>query len=235
MTNEDYIQWEPLLKKVAYKYRNNIFHLEIEDLIQIGAIGLMYGFDTYKEGAGASQKSYFYNCIEWRIIREFTNLKRAKRFCLDTISLDTPLKNDEDTFIGDVVPDDKVNVEALALDSAIIKSYIDEIERVLVGKDKEVIMYKLFDNLSNYEIGLACELTVDQVSTTFKKAKDKLIKRSCLIQLEYSKYLEKRYSKYEYFEPSIVVAYKERIDRLKDSIKAKNKMNNDKKNKPGGG
>ena len=223
MTNDDYIQWEPLVKKVAYKYRNNVFNLDIDDLIQIGAMGLMYAFDTYKEDAGASKKSYFYNCIEWRIIREFTNLKRAKRFCLDTVSLDTPLKNDEETFISDIIPDDKVNIEAIALDTVAIKKYIDEINNVLHGLDRDIVMYKLFDDLTNHEIALALDIEDKKVNSAYQLAKKKLKRKSKLIRIEYLKYMQKKFSEYDFYNPLDYVTFKARIEKLENDLKKENK------------
>ena len=188
MTNEDYAQWEPLVNKIAYKYRNNVFGLEIDDLMQIGAMGLMYGFDSYKEDGRASKKTYFYNCIEWRILNEFNNLKRAKRFCLDKVSLDTPLNDEEDISLSDTIADDKVNVEKLALDTAIIKEYIDEINKTLKGKEREVILYILFNDLTYNEIALALDIKSSQIQNIYNNARRKLIQRNAYFKIKWLEY-----------------------------------------------
>ena len=64
MTNQDYLQWEPMLKKIAYKYKNNKFGLEVDDLIQIATLGFIRGFQTYKKDYGYSELNYYYTCAE---------------------------------------------------------------------------------------------------------------------------------------------------------------------------
>lgn len=225
MTNEDYIQWEPLIKKVAYKYRDNVFGLEIDDLIQIGAMGLMRGFDTYKEGAGASQKTYFYNCIEWKILREFENLRRAKRFCLDTVSLDMPTDKDEDQVLADIVEDKKVHVENMIIDEIETKKIIDEIERVLTGNDKDVIMYKLFDNLNNHEIAIALDIEEEKVPVIYRAAKEKLRRKSYYIQFEYFKHLLCNLRVVTHRNMVSYIAYKDRVKYLSNLLIRLNKKN----------
>lgn len=230
MTNDDYIQWEPLIKKVAYKYRNNIFNLEIEDLIQIGAIGLMYAFNNYKEDKGASQKTYFYNCIEWRIIREFTNLNRVKRFCdSPVIYLEDYTDEEEGTTIADIIPSD-LNVEEKVLSEIKVKQYIDEIEKHLKGIEKDVIMYKLFDDLTTHEIALACNITDNRVNTVYCNARRRLKHKSYLIATDYYKMLlEKEMSINKYRDPKTITSFKFKIEGYKNIIKARNKKNNSNK------
>ena len=93
MTNQDYLQWEPMLKRLARKYKNNKFNLDMEELIQIGALGLINVFDTYKDDKGTSRLSYYYTCVERYILKEFQGLGRAKRFCSNLISLNKQINN----------------------------------------------------------------------------------------------------------------------------------------------
>ena len=111
MTNEEYIQWIPLIKKLALKYKNNIFKIELEDLEQIASIGLFKGFKSYNESKGMSLKTWLYNSAERAIFREFTDMKRIKRqSSYESISLNTPIGED-DAYLGDIIPDTNVNVE----------------------------------------------------------------------------------------------------------------------------
>ncbi|WP_455543854.1 sigma-70 family RNA polymerase sigma factor [Intestinibacter sp.] len=221
MTNEDYLQWEPLINKIAYKYINNKYGLDIDDLKQIGAIGLMYGYDTYKEDKEASRKTYFYNCIEWRIKRELENLGRAKRFCEGTISLDAPIKNDnsDDTFIADTVPDENVNVEASILEVLTIKKYIDDINKTLKGNKRDVFMYKVFDSLSNNQIALALDLEESKVNTIFRNARIELIRQNKTIRILY---LENRLNECNIWLASSWtdhIFYKDKLKELEETKK----------------
>ena len=79
MTNQDYLQWEPMLKKIAYKYKNNKFGLEIDDLMQIATLGFINGFKTYKKDYNTSELNYYYTCAEREILKEFQTNSHASR------------------------------------------------------------------------------------------------------------------------------------------------------------
>ncbi|MCC3866326.1 sigma-70 family RNA polymerase sigma factor [Terrisporobacter petrolearius] len=148
MTNEEYLQWEPLVKKIAYKYRNNIYKIEIDDLIQIGAIGLIYAFEHYKEDRGASFQTYAYDCIERKIFREFQNMKRIKRQAdYKSTSFDAPINVDGDLYLEEVISDDNVNVEATVINKLIIEKYKEEINLVLTGREKDIVYKTLFEDI----------------------------------------------------------------------------------------
>lgn len=147
MTNEDYFKWEPLVKKIAYKYRNNIYKIEIDDLIQIGAIGLMYAFEHYQDDRGASFQTYAYDCIERKILREFDNMKRIKRQAdYKAISFDAPTNSDEDLYLEEIISDDRVNVEATVINKLMIEKYKEEINLVLTGREKDIVYRTLFED-----------------------------------------------------------------------------------------
>ena len=230
MSNNDYLQWEPMLKKIAFKYRNNTFGLEISDLMQIGAIGLMYGFDTFKEDAGASKKSYFYNCIEWRIIREFTNLKRAKRFCdSQVIYLDAYTDDEKSTTAAEIIPSD-INIEEKVLSKIKVKQYIDEIEKYLKAVEKDIVMYKLFDDLTNQEIALACNVDEDKINGIYYRARKKLIEKSDVIAIYYYKILINREINFnDYGDPEVIARWRITLEGYKNSLKSRNKKNNSNK------
>lgn len=147
MTNEEYLQWEPLIKKIAHKYRNNIYKIEIDDLIQIGAIGLMYAFEHYQDDRGASFQTYAYNCIERKILREFDNMKRIKRQAdYKATSFDAPTNSDEDLYLEEIISDDRVNVEATVINKLMVEKYKEEINLVLTGRERDIVYRTLFEN-----------------------------------------------------------------------------------------
>lgn len=147
MTNEEYLQWEPLIKKIAHKYRNNIYKIEIDDLIQIGAIGLMYAFEHYQDDRGASFQTYAYNCIERKILREFDNMKRIKRQAdYKATSFDAPTNSDEDLYLEEIISDDRVNVEATVINKLMVEKYKEEINLVLTGRERDIVCRTLFEN-----------------------------------------------------------------------------------------
>lgn len=148
MTNEEYLQWEPLVKKIAYKYRNNIYKIEIDDLMQIGAMGLMYAFEHYQDDRGASFQTFAYDCIERRIFREFDNMKRMKRQAdYKSTSFDAPINADGDLYLEEVISDDNVNVEAAVINKLMIEKYKEEINIVLTGRERDIVYRTLFKDV----------------------------------------------------------------------------------------
>lgn len=148
MTNEEYLQWEPLVKKIAHKYRNNIYKIEIDDLIQIGAMGLMNAFKYYQDDRGASFQTFAYDCVERSIFREFENAKRIKRQAnYKSTSFDAPINADGDLYLDEVISDDNVNVEATVINKLIIEKYKEEISLVLTGKEKDIVYRTLFEDV----------------------------------------------------------------------------------------
>lgn len=154
ITNEDYEQWLPLVKKVAWKFRNNKYKIELEDLEQIASIGLMRGFDSFEDGKDASMQTHLYNCIKWQIIREFDNCKRIKRqIDYNITSLDKPIGENEDMILEDIIKDETIDIEASILDKMIEEVYKKEVDICLSGREKEIVNKYLFYNMNLTEIG----------------------------------------------------------------------------------
>lgn len=202
MTNEEYLQWEPLIKKIAYKYRNNIYKIEIEDLIQIGAIGLMYAFEHYQEDRGASFQTYAYDCIERRIFREFDNMKRIKRQAdYKSTSFDAPINLDGDLYLEEVISDDNVNVEATVINKLMIEKYKEEINLVLTGREKDVVYRTLFENTKFIDLAKEYGLHHSRVHEIQKKGFRNLKHKSPMIRDRWLK------MKQEELENRLISAY----------------------------
>ena len=77
MSNDDYLEFEPLLMKVVGKYIMNPY-LSIEELIQVGAMGMVKGFKNYNPSKGMKLSTYLYKTIEWAILQELKNYSRVK-------------------------------------------------------------------------------------------------------------------------------------------------------------
>lgn len=58
MTEKQYKQYEPMLIKISNKFKNNPYGIDIEDIYQIGSLGMIRAFETYKEGKGMSFDTY---------------------------------------------------------------------------------------------------------------------------------------------------------------------------------
>lgn len=227
MTNQEYLKWEPMLKKLARKYKNNKFGIDMEELVQIGAMALINVFDKYQDDKGASELSYYYTCVERYILREFQNLGRARRFCENSISLNKPINNDnDDIYMDEIVPDKAINIEKAVLDTLIIKDYISEINRVLNGNQKDIILLKIFDDKTDKEIADELEIEIKKVSKIYSSAKDKLIRKSNLIRLKYFELQRSKVDNWKSKNWDTDIYYENEIENLKRAIKRENRDKN---------
>lgn len=227
MTNQEYLKWEPMLKKLARKYKNNKFGIDMEELVQIGSMALINVFDKYQDDKGASELSYYYTCVERYILREFQNLGRARRFCENSISLNKPINNDnDDIYMDEIVPDKAINIEKTVLDTLIIKDYISEINRVLNGNQKDIILLKIFDDKTDKEIADELEIEIKKVSKIYSSAKDKLIRKSNLIRLKYFELQRSKVDNWKSKNWDTDIYYENEIENLKRAIKRENRDKN---------
>lgn len=224
MTNQEYLKWEPMLKKIAYKYKNNKFGLEVDDLMQIAILGFIRAFKTYEKDYGTSELNYYYTCAEREILKEFESLGRAKRFCINSISLNAPINNsNDDIYMDEIIPDTTINVEAMALDILIIKSYIDEINKVLPDNQRDVVLLKIFDDKTDQEIADILEIKKNKVSKIYLTAKNKLVQKSNLIRLKYFELQRSKVNNWKSINWDRDIYYETEIENLKRAIRRENK------------
>lgn len=198
ITNEEYLQWEPLVKKIAYRYKNNPYKLDLDDLEQIAAIGVMYGIETYNEESDSSLKTWLYNNAKWKIQREFLNLRRMKReLDYKNISLNEFVNPDEDITLEEMISDDTVNIEAETLNKLIIEKYIEEIELCIYDPSHQDIIKKtLFTELSMEQIGNQHNLSRERVRQIKNKGYRTLREKSPMIRAKYLEYREREEEKF---------------------------------------
>lgn len=193
ITNEDYIKYEPMIYKIANKFKNNIYKLEIEDLIQICAIGLIRGFNTYDDTKDCKKDTWIYSCIKRAILREFHNLNRIKRQSLiNSISIDTPIGGlDEDITIADTIEDVNVNTSNEAIDKVIIDLYKAEVDAILSGMEHFIAHEILFTDKTLIEVSASKEIEYSKAKRIQDKAFRELKLKSRLIRNKYMELKEK--------------------------------------------
>ena len=221
MTNEEYIQWMPLIKKVAWKYRNNAFKIELDDLEQIAAIGVMKAFETYKEESEASLKTWLFSNAEWTIIREFKNLNREKRQAgYKTISLNTPIGYD--IYLEDKLSDDGECIRMIE-EALVIKAYKKEIDLCIYEQLHNcVTKVCLFTDLSMDRIGSMYSISKEKVRQIKEKSYKTLREKSPMIRAKYLEYIEQREEKYihkMYSNPEHIIMSKITSERVKNKYK----------------
>ena len=180
MSNDEYLRWQGLLYKVAKKFVgiNNLY--DIDDLIQIGSIGLAKGRETYNEASDIPLTNWLANNISWTIYREINKKKSIQ----NTISIYTPISDEEEgNILEDILQDDNVDVEAFIEDRLMVQTYKDEIIRCLDPKKADVIILKFFESMPNNYIEKVLDIT--GVSSYVRESRMTLIRKSKLFMAEY--------------------------------------------------
>lgn len=195
MTNEEYEQWLPLIKKIAWKYRNNRYKLELDDLEQITAMGVMKAFDTYNEEKEMSLNTWIYNNAEWAIQRQFLYFNRIKnQLEYKTISLSTPI--DDDLYLEDMIADDEDHIKEVE-DRLIVESYKKEIDISIYNEtNRNIIKSFLFTDLTLAQISDFYGLPYAKVRRIRNKGYETLREKSPMIRAKYLEYLDNREEKY---------------------------------------
>jgi RNA polymerase sigma factor (sigma-70 family) len=189
ITNEEVEQWKPLIIKIANKYRNNPYKLELEDIEQIGYIGLIRGLKVFDEERGIQLKTHLYNYIQWSIKRELEYWKHDKRATLHkSSSIDISIGEDNDITIGETIQDSSINIENNVIDNLLIDRYREEVIKTLKDhKEQQVELMVLFNDSSMEHISSKLNLDIENTRKIHKKARDKL-GRNMFIRTRYKEY-----------------------------------------------
>lgn len=164
-----------LVAHVVRKYESS--GEDMEDLISIGAIGLIKAIKTYNEERGVRLATYAARCIENEVLMHLRNIKKLKK----EVSLYDPIgydKEGNEISLIDVLTTDNEIVELveIKLQEEKIRGKID----ILSKRERQVIemRYGLFDGLKETQREIAKKLNISRsyVSRIEKRALKKLIK-----------------------------------------------------------
>ena len=217
ITNEDYRQYELMLIKIANKFKNNPYGIDIEDIIQIGSLGMIRAFETYKDNKGMKFDTYMYSCISWSIKREFHNLKRIHGQYAVT-SLDYEI--DEDTNMYDIIPNSSVNVESEVLEDMTLQEYIQEFRNILPPIKANIFIDRYVNELQIKDIAAKHNKMDSAINSILRQCRSELMRKSFRIRIEYERYIEqKKKSENIYTNPSTIEAgngyYNSRLELIK--------------------
>lgn len=202
MSNDDYLQYEKLIYKIANKYINHAYlkGYDLEDIVQVGAMGLMSGFPKYDENKKANKTTYFYSCIEHEILKEIKKNRTIKRY-LDTHK---DYLQDNEKIVEAILIDESVIVDKIVQeeeDEEIINNYYDEIYDTLKGQQRYLLINKLFYEEDDNKTAERENISVHAVRRAIGRAKKKLIQNSTFIQ-ERKKLVLDAYINYYKMNPS---------------------------------
>ena len=183
-------EWKRLVYKVAKKRLIFLtpFGYELEDVIQVGAIGLIKGVSNYNKDTGYSKVTFFYKCIDSEILKEVQSLRRDKRFInKNAMSIETSISTDSnDLTLLETISDDSINIEKDIEDKMMKNFILCEMKNLLNKLEYEVLYLRVFMDFTFNEISQSLSLEgayhAKKIEGTAKK---KLITHSAYFKCAY--------------------------------------------------
>ena len=192
MTNSDYLEFEPLLMKVVGKYIMNPY-LSIEDLKQVGAIGMVKGFRNYKSDKGTKLSTYLYKNIEWAILQELKNYSRVKAQ-YTVVSLEG-----EDNILYELIPG-HANVSAEVIENMTLQEYITELKYILTPVQLDILLDRYVYNIQIQEIADKHNITYSKVQYIISQSQRLVLKKSFRIRGVYKQYINSKRKNIDIFQ-----------------------------------
>lgn len=127
-----------LVSHIVKKYAGSVT-IEVDDLISVGAIGLIKAIDSFDYEKGVGLATYASKCID----NEILMLIRVNKKHKDTISLSSKFASDKDgneVLLMDILESDEEEVEQAVSSSFIMEKINDAINLRLTEREKEIII-----------------------------------------------------------------------------------------------
>ena len=126
-----------LVSHIVKKYAGTV-SIEVDDLISVGAIGLIKAIDSFKYEKGAGLATYASKCID----NEILMLIRVNKKHRDTISLTSKFASDKEgneVLLMDILESDEDEVEDAVSSSFMMEKINRSIDKHLTPREKEII------------------------------------------------------------------------------------------------
>lgn len=217
MTNDDYLEFEPLLLKVVGKYAMNPY-IPIEDLKQIGAIGMVKGFRNYNPNKGMKLSTYLYKTIEWAILQELNNYSRVKAQ-YTVVSLEG-----EDNILYEIVPS-TANVSGEVIENMTLKEYIQELKYILTPIQLDILLDKYVYNTPIQDIAYKHNIKYRKVQYIISQSQRLVLKKSFRVRGVYKQYINSKRKNIDVFlDPLKVVEQSEDLNFIWEKINNLDKL-----------
>lgn len=217
MCNDDYLEFEPLLLKVVGKYAMNPY-LSVEDLKQIGAIGMVKGFRRYNGNKGMKLSTYLYKNIEWAILQELNNYTRIKAQ-YTVVSLEG-----EDNILYEIIPS-TANVSGEVIENMTLQEYIQELKYILTPIQLSILLDRYVYNIQIKDIADKHNITYSKVQYIICQSQRQVLKKSFRIRNVYRKYINSKRKNIDVFlDPLKVVGQLENLNYIIEKINNLDKL-----------
>ena len=185
MSDAEFLQWRGLVISIAIKY---ISALELdgstmEDIIQIGSIGLLYAHNSYDETKGV-RASYYYTCIKHQILDSIKRTTYQKRKAnINSISTQsTVVLPSGDTSTLEEILEDDIDIEAQVIDKLLSEQMLEEFKSILKEKEYNIFYLKVMERYTFQQIAKIYKCSRQAIEQSYKRVKAKLIQKSKLLK-----------------------------------------------------
>ena len=217
MTNSDYLEYESLLMKVVSKYIMNPY-LSIEDLKQVGAIGMVKGFRNYNPSKGMKLSTYLYNHIEWAILQELNNYNRVKEQ-YTVVSLES-----DENILYEIVPS-TTNVSGEVIEDMTLQEYIQELKYILTPTQLSILLDRYVYNIPIQKIADKHNIKYRKVQYIISQSQRQVLKKSFRIRGVYKQYINSKRKNIDVFlDPIRVVGQIEDLNFIREKINNLDKL-----------
>ena len=158
-----------LVAYIAKKFENT--GIEFEDLISVGAIGLIKAVRTFKLDKNIRLATYASRCIENEILMQIRKSSKIK----NDISLDKPLCEDNDgnqLVLSDIIPCDE-DVITQAVDEPADRQIINDLIGRLNAREREIMVLRYglmgHEELTQREVALKLGISQSYISRLEKR------------------------------------------------------------------
>lgn len=158
-----------LVVYIAKKFENT--GMEFEDLISVGAIGLIKAVRTFKLDKNIRLATYASRCIENEILMQLRKVAKLK----NDISLDKPLCEDGDgnqMVLSDILPCED-DLESQTVDAPSDKQIINELIGKLNAREQEIMVLRYglmgHQELTQREVALKLGISQSYISRLEKR------------------------------------------------------------------
>ena len=127
-----------LVSHIVKKYAGSVT-IEVDDLISVGAIGLIKAIDSFNYEKGVGLATYASKCID----NEILMLIRVNKKHKDVVSLSSKFASDKDgneVLLMDIIESDEEEVEDAVSSSFIMEKINTAINKNLSKREKEIII-----------------------------------------------------------------------------------------------
>lgn len=217
MTNSDYLEFEPLLMKVVNKYIMNPY-LSVDDLIQVGAVGMVKGFRRYNSSKGMKLSTYLYKNIEWAILQELNNYSRIKAQ-YTVVSLES-----DENILYEIVPS-TTDLASEVIEGMTLQEYITELKYILTPLQLSILLDRYVHNIPIQEIADKHNIKYRKVQYIISQSQRQVLKKSFRIRDIYRKNIDSRKKDVDIFlDPLKVIRQIEDLNYLREKINKLDKL-----------